>query len=823
MKISHNWLKSYIDIDESPQQLSEILTFMGLEVEGWEVIEQIPGGLAGVVTGEVVSCLPHPNADKLHLTEVSIGEAASLHIVCGAPNVAAGQKVLVATLGTELTFSSGEKIVIKKAKIRGEESCGMICAEDELGLGTSHEGIMVLPPDTPVGLPAKEYLRLEEDVVFEIGLTPNRIDAASHIGIARDLAAWSCAQDSARPYRLPSVDSFTPGSTMGVAVTVEAPDGAPRYAGLTLDHIKVAPSPEWLQRRLRAIGVRPINNVVDITNFVLHETGHPLHAFDRAHITGDVVKVRYAAEGERFVTLDGVERTLSSQDLMICNTDTPMCMAGIFGGLQSGVTENTTSIFLESAYFNPVTIRKSSKRHGLKTDASFRFERGADPDRAPYALMRAALLLQEVAGAKVVNAPVDLYPHPQKPVEVVLAWEPLFSLIGARIEKCRVKAILQGLECAVLSECEASITVRVPLYRVDVTRPCDLAEEVLRIWGYNRVIIPERVSASVSPELKPNPERIREKMENLFVHNGFNEIMCNSLCPVSWYESLATFPPERLVRLLNPLSSDLNVMRQTLLLGGLEVIAYNMNRQQYDLRLFESGNVYALKGEGTREKGEGTREGLAAYRESPRVAVWMTGLAEPQQWRHEARPSHFFVLKGYIQKLFAQYGLSLYDLEHSSAPEDLFSDGVQYTLNGKILAVMGMIPKKMLNQFGIKQDVFAAEICWDVLLKAIEKHKTTCTELPRYPEVRRDLALLLDTQTHYDQVRHIAFNAERRLLKQVILFDVYHGEKLPVGKKQYALSFVLQDSDKTLTDQAVDAVMSRLLGAFEKEAGARLR
>ena len=814
MKISYNWLKSYIELDEQPQKLAEILTSIGLEVEGMEIVEKIPGGLAGVVTGEVLACAPHPNADKLSVTEVSVGGEAPLHIVCGAPNVAAGQKVLVATVGAELTFASGEKVTIKRATIRGEESCGMICAEDELGLGTSHEGVVVLPPETLVGLSAKEYLQLEEDVVFEIGLTPNRIDAASHIGVARDLAAWSRTQSKALDYTKPSVESFANGKDSGISIEVDAPEGVPRYAGLTLTGITVAPSPEWLQQRLSAIGLRPINNVVDITNFVLHETGHPIHAFDCNHITGSVVKVRYAVEGEKFVTLDGVERTLSSHDLMICNAKTPMCLAGIFGGSQSGVTEQTNSIFLESAYFNPVTIRKSSKRHTLKTDASFRFERGADPDMVPYALKRAALLLQEIAGAKIANAPIDLYHNHVQPSEVTIEWESLYTLMGACPSKEVVREILQGLECVVLSECDSSITVRVPLYRVDVTRPCDLAEDVLRLWGYNSVEIPERVSASFNPAVKPDPEEIKGKMERLFVSNGFNEIMCNSLCPALWYENSVSFPSNRLVRLLNPLSSDLNVMRQTLLFGGLEVIAYNMNRQQNNLRLFELGNVYAYHS----EKGS---EGLKAYREYQRVAVWMTGLADEQQWRHTARPSHLFYLKGYIQKLFTQYGLS--PIEGNIEANDLFSEGLQFTLNEKVVGYMGAVQKKVLNDFGIKQSVFAAEICWNVLFKALKGNKITFKELPRYPEVRRDLALVLDESVTYNLLHAIAFRTERRLLKEVTLFDHYKGDKLPVGKKQYALGFVLQDLEKTLTDRDVDAVMMRLLKSFEKEVGATLR
>ena len=816
MKISYNWLKDYIQIEEQPERLAEILTSIGLEVESFEAIEQIPGGLSGVVTGEVMSCIPHPDADKLHVTEVSVGSGLPLHIVCGAPNVAAGQKVLVATIGTKLTFSSGEKVTIKRAKIRGEESFGMICAEDELGVGSSHDGIMVLPPDTPVGIPAKEYLQLKEDVVFEIGLTPNRVDAASHIGVARDLVAWSCAQDHLLTLQRPSIAPFVAGTEQGVAIEVDAIDGAPRYAGLTLKGLHVAPSPKWLQCRLRAIGLRPINNVVDITNYVLHETGHPLHAFDRALIKGDVVKVRYANEGEKFVTLDGVERILSTEDIMICNTNEPMCLAGILGGLHSGVTEQTTSIFLESAMFHPVTIRKSSKRHSLKTDASYRFERGADPDMVPYALMRAALLLQQIAGAQVVNAPIDIYAKPIKPIEVKLSFERIFSLIGARIDRSMVVAILHGLECKIVDQNEDYIKVQVPLYRVDVTRECDLAEEILRIWGYNRIEIPTRITASIAPISKPDPEQVMRKMEYVLTENGFHEIMCNSLSPAEWYQGVDTFPKERLVQILNPLSADLNAMRQTLLLGGLQVIAYNINRQQNDLKLFESGNVYVYEA----AKKE---EGLQAYFESSRIAIWLTGSANQQQWRHPTQATHFFELKGYLEKLFAQYGMSLCDMECRQAPEDIFSEGLQYTLNGKVLAYMGTIHHKLLERFNIKQEVYAAEVCWHVLLHALKGQQILYKELPRFPEVRRDLALILDEEVNYDILRRIAFRTERTLLKRVALFDLYRGGKLPKGKKQYAMSFILQDTEKTLTDQVVDVVMSRLLDAFDKEIGVVLR
>ena len=816
MKISYNWLKNYLQIDKQPNELAEILTSIGLEVEGMENHARIPGGLAGVFTGEVLSCQSHPNADKLRLTTVSVGGEQPLAIVCGAPNVAAGQKVLVATLGTELCFSNGEKITIKKAKIRGEESCGMICAEDELGIGTSHEGIMVLPADTPVGVSAKDYLGLDEDIVFEIGLTPNRVDAASHIGVARDVAAWACAHEESLALQRPSVEAFVPGKGKGVLVEVEATEAAPRYTGLSMKNVKVGPSPQWLQDRLQAIGLRPINNVVDISNFVLHEIGQPLHIFDRDKIKGDCVKVRYAKEGEKFTTLDGVERVMTAQDLMICNNENPMCLAGIFGGQDSGVSEQTTSVFIESAYFNPVCIRKSSKRHGLKTDASFRYERGADPSVTPYALKRAALLLQEIAGAEVVDAPIDIYPNAIAQAEVRLVWEAVFALMGTEIPLPVAKDMLKGLDCEILADEAACTTVRVPSYRVDVTRPCDVAEDLLRLWGYNRVLIPQRISASVAPIPKPDPEAVRSRAAEMLVANGFHEIMCNSLCPAGWYEGLSTFPSESLVRLLNPLSSDLNVMRQSLLPGGLEVIAYNMNRQQYDLKLFEYGNVYSYDA----QKAD---EGLKAYTERPRVALWITGLSHHPHWRQPSRSSHFFFLKGYLEKLFTQYGLSLFDLEYVLAPEDLFSEGLSYLYKGKLLAYMGVVNKKCPKAFDIKQDVYAAEVCWDVLFKAIKGLKVRYAELPRYPEVRRDLALVVDENQNYATLRQIAFRTEKRLLKKVGLFDVYKGDKLPEGKKQYALSFILQDTEKTLTDKMVDSVMERLLAAFTKEAGAVLR
>ncbi|MDR2585841.1 MAG: phenylalanine--tRNA ligase subunit beta [Prevotellaceae bacterium] len=672
---------------------------------------------------------------------------------------------------------------------------------------------------TSIGLEVESCEVLEQnpqDWVFEIGLTPNRIDAASHLGVARDLAAWSYTRNKRLSVRYPDISTFVTGNGKGVSIEVDEPEGAPRYAGLTLHGIKVGPSPRWLQQFLLAIGLRPINNVVDVANFVLHETGHPLHAFDRAAIEGDIVKVRYAFEGEKLITLDGVERILSAQNLMICDAAKPMCMAGILGGLSSGVSESTTAVFLESALFHPVVVRKSAKRHGLKTDASYRFERGADPDMVPYALIRAAILLQEVAGAQVVNAPIDIYPKPIDPVAVAVNWSSLFALMGVGIDRSIVLAILDGLSCEVEHHGDTDMVVKVPPYRVDVTRECDLAEEILRIWGYNQVEIPARFTAAATPLSKPDPEQHREKMANMWVQNGFNEIMSNSLCPKAWYQGLHTFSQTHLVHLLNPLSSDLNVMRQTLLLGGLETIAHNANRKQNDLKLFEFGNIYKVDP-------NKIEKGLSAYHEAGRMAIWLTGFATPPQWRHPAFPTHFFYLKGHLEKLFALHGIPLSAWELGQAPEDIFAEGIQYKLNGKVLANMGIISKNLLERFHIKEDVYAAEVDWNELFQAYKNVHILFCELPRFPEVRRDLALILDQEVSYDSLRHIAFKTESVLLKELSLFDVYRGDKVPKGKKQYALSFMLQDFEQTLTDQTVANVMDRLVTAFEKEAGAILR
>ncbi len=815
MKILYNWLKDYISLDMDPEQTSRVLTDIGLEVESLEVTESIPGGLNGVVTACVVTCNPHPDSDHLYLTTVDTGMGDPVQVVCGAPNVAAGQKVLMATVGTLLTFKSGDQVKIKKSKIRGAESYGMICAEDELGIGTSHEGIMVLPHDTPVGIPAAEFLGLPSYAVFEIGLTPNRIDAASHIGVARDLAAWYAGQGKEIPVNKPGVGSFKENpSGKGVQVFLDASVAAPRYSGITLSHITVGPSPSWMQDRLRLAGIRPINNLVDITNYVMLETGQPLHAFDRDAIEGDRIVVRFAQKGDRFITLDQVERTLDGEDLMICDAAKPMCIGGVFGGLQSGVTEKTTSIFLESACFNPTFIRKTSRRHGLKTDASFRFERGADPNATLYALKRAVLLMQEICGARVEGTLTDLYPQPVQPAEINLNYKRMFSLMGKDIGRSTVNRILQALEMDIIRKEPNLVTVRVPAYRVDVLRECDVVEDVLRIYGYNNIELPDRIRSSMGEVQNPEPDLVREKTADRLASVGFREIMCNSLTRASYYEKLQTYPARSSVMILNPLSSDLNAMRQTLLWGGLEAITYNNNRQQYDLRFFEQGNVYQLTGPG---------ESLTGYRESRRLAIFVTGNDKPQNWHTPSRPSDFFLLKAYVEDLARMFGLDLTRLECTDAPSDLFEEGIRYRVKNKVLADLGEVSRACLSVLDIKQKVFAAEIDWDLFFNMVRNNKARFTDLPRFPEVHRDLALVVDNKVTYDKLHAIAFKTEKRLLKKVSLFDVYTGKGIPEGKKQYALSFVFRDPEKTLTDIYVEQLINRMMEAFTRETGAVLR
>lgn len=821
MKISYNWLKKYVDFQLQPEEISVILSSLGLEVEGIEVSGEMHERLKGVVVGKVAECRKHPDADRLSLTKVDTGNGELLDIVCGAPNVAAGQKVLVATVGTTLTTSKGEQLKIKKSKIRGAESNGMICAEDELGIGESHEGIMVLTDDAIPGTAAADFLRAEIDTVFEIGLTPNRIDGASHIGVARDLSAYLKLNKMGGDLKIPSVETFShiPKSESGrkaAEIEVVTKTGAPRYCGITMDNINVGESPGWLRKSLTAAGIRPINNVVDITNFVLMEVGHPLHAFDHDKIEGGKVVVREAAPGEKIVTLDSVTRELSTEDIMICDTVKPMCIGGIFGGEGSGITAQTSAIFLESAWFNPVSIRKSSKRHGLKTDASFRYERGADPEILPYALKRAAILLNELTGARIVGDIKEHYPVPFKKAEISLDIARIGKFIGKNIGRETIIEILGYLDFEIVTSSENEIKVLSPLYRVDVTRECDVVEDILRIYGYNNVELPARVTSSINTTPKPDPEKMREQICDLFASNGFNEIMNNSLTRADYYQDLKSFPYERLVKIINPLSSDLNSMRQTLIINALEVVAHNINRQRNDLKLFELGNVYSFNPETERSE-------LTSYREEMKLSLTITG-REGGYWRDPEKSCDFFELKGYFELLLGRYGISPDSLLHSPAPSDLFKEGIAVTTqSGKQIGVIGSISAPLLKKFGIKQEVFVAEIDWKNFVTLAKKQRVEYREVPRYPEVKRDLALLIDKSVTYSDLRQAAFATEKKILRKVSLFDVYTGDKIPADKKQYALSFLLQDEDKTLTDRYVEDVMKRLLETFATRFGAILR
>ena len=820
MKISLNWLKTYIKTDLPAEEIARILTGIGLEVEALEKIESIRGGLAGLVVGEVLTCEKHPDADKLHVTTVDLGDGVPTQIVCGAPNVAAGQKVVVATINTTL-YPTGEEngFKIKKSKIRGVESFGMLCAEDEIGVGTDHQGIIVLPNDVKAGTPARDYFQLEDDYLMEIGLTPNRADAMSHYGVARDLAVYLKANDIPYEFGLPSVDAFRQDNdSKHIEVEVANSEAAPRYMGLTMTGIKIAPSPEWLQRRLIAIGMNPKNNVVDITNFILHETGQPLHAFDASKITGNKIVVRTCPEGTEFVTLDGVSRKLSAQDLMICNAEKPMCIAGVFGGLDSGVTDSTTEVFIESAYFNPVWIRKTAKRHGLSTDASFRYERGIDPNMTPYALKRAALLIQELAGGKVTSPITDLYPVRIEPFRFEVSFDRIKKLIGKNIPDETIRKIILALDVKIESENDGVLNVCVPPYRVDVQREADLIEDILRIYGYDNVEIPEHVNSSLSYAPRPNRDKIANTLSDLLASIGFREIMSNSQTKAAYYEGLTSYPASRCVKILNPLSNDLNVMRQTLLFNALEAVQLNTNRKNGDLKLFELGNCYSY------DATKAEQGGLAPYEERAMVSMIVTGNDRAASWNVPSRPSDFFTLKNAAERMLKRFGLDLNSAVFETCDSDLYSEAVCCKFNGsQRLLEMGVVSRKIRNQFDIKNDVFYLEMNFDTLVKLIRNHSVTVSELPKFPEVKRDLALLVDKAVTFSQLRHIAYSTEKKLLKNVTLFDVYEGDKLPEGKKSYALSFTLEDTTKTLTDQVIDRTMNNLLQAFEKQTGAQLR
>ena len=813
MKLSYDWLKEYLKCDLTPQQVADAMTAIGIEVDGVEEQERIPGGLAGVVVARVLTCEAHPDSDHLHVTTVDAGSGEPLTVVCGAPNVAAGQKVLFAQIGTVLPGD----FKIKKSKIRGVESFGMICAEDELGIGDSHEGIMVLPEDAVVGTPAKEYLHLETEAVIEYEITANRIDAASHWGVARDLYAWLRLNELPCELVMPSVDAFREGAGKGIPVEVRDSEGAPRYTGITVRGVKVAPSPEWLQKRLMSIGLRPINNVVDISNFVLFELGQPLHTFDAGKIGGGRVVVRRAAEGELIRTLDGTERKLCSRDMVIADEKVPMCIAGVFGGEDSGVTDATVDVFVESAYFDPASIRRTSKKEVLQTDASFRFERGCDPEITVYALKRAVNLILECAGGHVEGKIVDIYPKPYERKRIELDYDRIERFAGQAIGHDKIETILTALNYEFLEKRPGGALVAAPSYMVDVYRECDVVEELLRVYGYNNIDLPHHMKMSVSSTPKPDPEAIRNAISNFLAANGFVEIMNNSLTKADYYTPLKSFPAERLVSIVNPLSSDLAVMRQSLIPGGLEVVAYNLNRQMSSLRTFEYGSVYSRL---TDKPGE-TLEG---YEEHTCFTLMLTGTPD-KSWRQEPAKSDYFQLKGYLELLLRRYGADINQLWMEPAPADLFAEGMTYKLPGKgvRLAVMGQVNPAYARKFGVKQPVFAAEIDWPALLDLVRRDKIGFSELPKFPAVRRDLALLLDEKVSYADLRAAAFKQAKKLLRQVGLFDVYRGDKIPAGKKQYALSFVIQDLEKTLTDQDTERVMERLLTTFQTEFGAQLR
>ena len=820
MNISYNWLKRYIATDLPAEKIAEILTDIGLEVEGFEKIETVKGGLQGVVVGEVVTCADHPDSDHLHVTTVDVGAAEPLQIVCGAANCRAGLKVLCATVGAVLYPDGGdEEFKIKRSKIRGVESLGMLCAEDELGIGSSHDGIMELPADAPVGMEAREYLHVEDDYLIEIGLTPNRVDAASHIGVARDLAAYLKSRGENAEVKLPDVSAFAPDNhDLEVAVRVENPEAAPRYAGVTVTGCKIGPSPEWMQNCLRAAGINPKNNLVDITNFVLFELGQPLHAFDAAKIEGREVVVRTCAEGTPFVTLDGVERKLTDKDLMICSAERPMCIAGVFGGLDSGVSDTTTDVFIESAYFNPVWVRKMAKRFGLNTDASFRFERGIDPNMQVYAAKRAALLMKELAGGTISSDITDVYPTPIEDFVFDLSLARVNALIGKEIPEETVRTIIAALEVKVLAEKDGVLTVAVPPYRVDVQREADLIEDILRIYGYNNVEIPRQVRSTLSYAPKPDRNRLMNLAADFLTANGFTEIMSNSLTKASYYEGLTSCPADRCVRILNPLSADLSVMRQTLLFNMLEAVALNANRRNGDLCLYEFGNCYFYD-----ESKRSEENRLAAYSEEYRLAVAVTGVSTPQSWNAKPEKASFFTLRAVAEKLLRRFGIDIYALKTEPLESDLFSEGLSLSLNGKELMQIGSVAAKIRRTTDVKQEVYYLEMNFEALAKSTKKLKIAAEELSKFPEVKRDLALLVDKQVTFAALRDAAFAAERKLLKSVSLFDVYEGDKLPEGKKSYALSFILEDKTRTLDDKTIERVMSNLTRQFEQRCGAQIR
>lgn len=815
MKISYNWLKQYLDINLPADEVSHLLTDCGLEVEAMETFQSMKGGMQGLVIGEVMTCVKHPNADKLSLTTVNVGGENLLQIVCGGPNVAAGQKVIIAMVGATLYPTEGEPFEIKKSKIRGEASEGMICAEDEIGLGSSHEGVIVLPVDSKVGMSAKDFFKVEEDIVFEIGLTPNRADAASHIGVARDLrAVISNSQPTIRNSQLqiPSIDDFRiDNSDFKISVEVLDSSACPRYSGITISGVEVKESPSWLKNKLKAIGVGPINNIVDITNYVLHECGQPLHAFDTDEIKGRKVIVREAKEGEKFITLDKVERTLTAENLMICNAEESMCIAGVFGGIKSGISEKTKNIFLESAYFFPASVRKTSKHHGLKTDASFRFERGTDPEITVYALKRAAMLIKEIAGGKISSEVVDIYPEKILSAKVRLQYKTVDQLVGEVIDRTVIKNILLALDIMIEKEEDESLSLSIPTHKVDVTREVDVVEEILRIYGYNKIASPAKLYSSLPSVEKTDKEKIQNAISDYLAANGFHEIMTNSLTKAKYSEGTVPWKVAEDVKILNPLSQDLGVMRQSLVYTGLEAIEYNRNRKQTDLKFFEFGKTYRKKGD--------------RFEEVNHLVLFITGKKSEPSWNGNNASVDFFFLKSFVKNILERLGITAVNqkISETDFSDELISSGLSIQTNERSLVQYGALKKNHLKNFDINTDVFVADFNWDAVLKLIRTKDRPIEEVTKFPQVRRDLSMMIDRSMSYAEIESIAFKTEKNLLKEINLFDVYEGEKIETGKKSYAVTFILQDERQTLTENQIEKIMSRLMEAFEKQAGAVIR
>ena len=837
MNISYKWLREYVDVDLSAEEVAKALTSIGLEVGSVEEVQSIKGGLEGLWTGEVLTCEEHPNSDHMHVCTVNVGQEAPLQIVCGAPNVAAGQKVIVAVVGTKL-YDGDQEFVIKRSKLRGVESLGMICAEDEIGVGTSHDGIIVLPEDTPVGMPAKQYYNLESDYLIEVDITPNRADACSHWGVARDLYAWLVQNGYKTSLHRPSCDAFQVDNTdLEIPVTVEATEACPRYCALTLTGCEVKESPEWLQDRLRIIGLRPINNIVDITNYIMMAYGQPLHCFDADMIQGGKVVVKTMPEGTPFVTLDGVEHKLSERDLAICNAEEPMCIAGVFGGKGSGTYDTTCNVLLESAYFNPTWIRKSSRRHALQTDASFRFERGIDPNGQIYALKQAAIMAKELAGAKVSMQIVDVQSQVVEPFSIDLKYAYVNTLIGKDIPAETVKSIVTSLEMEIVREDAEGILLSVPAYRVDVQRPCDVVEDILRIYGYNNIEIPSTVKSSLSVKGEADKSH---KLQNLIAEQlvgcGFHEILNNSLQKISYYTSGAqqTYKEENCVRLLNPLSQDLSVLRQSLLFGGLESIARNSAHRMPDQRMFEFGNCYhydearkcadIIPGVSSSRDPEVIKHVLDAYSEEMHMGLWVTGKRVSGNWAHANEDSTFAELKSYVMNIISRLGVPFGMLVFADGAEDIFEKSLEIrNRGGKVLVKMGIVSRKVLKAFDIENPVFFADLDWKLLMKTIRNQAVKYTEISKFPAVSRDLALLIDQNVEFASIEQIAYQTEKKQLKAVTLFDVYEGKNLPAGKKSYAVNFILQDTEKTMSEKAIDAIMQKLIQQLTKQLGAELR